>query len=78
MALVCKSWESSTCADLDSRGAARHCCFKGVERLNDSYEVTVADVLGALEKQGLAEDMLAEGDALFFRYGWSQLWNETR
>jgi kynurenine formamidase len=50
--------------------------YKGVERLPNGYEVSVADVRGALEKQGLSEDGLREGDALFFRYGWSQLWGE--
>lgn len=50
--------------------------FKGVERLPNSYEVTVEDVRGALKKQGVAEDSLLPGDALFFRYGWSSLWGE--
>jgi kynurenine formamidase len=50
--------------------------YKNVERLPNSYEVTVSDVRGALEKQGLSEDSIDDGDALFFRYGWSQLWSE--
>lgn len=50
--------------------------YKNVERLPNAYEVTVADVRGALERQGLAEDAIRDGDALFFRYGWSQLWSE--
>ena len=50
--------------------------YKNVDRLDNSYEVTVADVLGALNKQGLAETDIAPGDALLFRYGWSSLWDE--
>ena len=50
--------------------------FKGVETLPNSYEVTVADVLGALERQGLSESDLREGDALLFRYGWARHWTE--
>lgn len=50
--------------------------YKGVEHLDHSYEVTVADIRGALERQGIAESSIAEGDALFFRYGWSKLWSD--
>ena len=50
--------------------------FKNVGRLPNGYEVTVADVRGALKKQGVAEDSLRPGDALLFRYGWSSLWQE--
>lgn len=50
--------------------------YKGVDRLPNSYEVTVADVKGALEAQGLAEGEIAPGDALLFRYGWSSLWED--
>lgn len=50
--------------------------FKGVETLPNSYEVTVADVQGALKKQGMAEGDIRTGDALLFRYGWSKLWTE--
>ncbi len=49
--------------------------FKGVGRLANSYEVTVADVQGALERQGMTEADLRVGDAILFRYGWSQLWS---
>ncbi len=52
--------------------------YKGVETLDNSYEVTVADVQGALAKQGIAEDSIEEGDALFFRYGWSKLWTDPQ
>lgn len=51
--------------------------YKGVEALPHSYEVTVADVQGALKKQGIAEPSIQPGDALFFRYGWAKYWNDT-
>lgn len=50
--------------------------FKKVPRLNNRYEVSVEDVLGALEKQGISESDIKPGDALLFRYGWSSLWDQ--
>jgi kynurenine formamidase len=50
--------------------------YKGVATLPNSYEVTVADVLAALKKQGLSDQQIKEGDALFFRYGWARLWKQ--
>ena len=50
--------------------------YQGVPRLEHGYEVTVEDVRGALERQGLTEDDIEPGDAVFFRYGWSSLWND--
>ena len=50
--------------------------LKGVDALDHSYEVTVADVRGALERQGMSEGELEPGDALLFRYGWSKYWKE--
>lgn len=50
--------------------------YKGVDRLSNSYEVTVEDVVGALERQGLSEADIEPGDALLFRYGWSALWDQ--
>ena len=47
---------------------------KGVRRLANSYEVTVADVLGALAKEGISESSITPGDVIIFRYGWSPLW----
>ncbi len=49
--------------------------YKG-DRLPNGYEVTVNDVLGALDRQGMTEANLTEGDALLFRYGWAQLWDQ--
>ena len=50
--------------------------YKGVSRLPNSYEVTVEDVVGALERQGMSEADIEPGDALLFRYGWSSLWDQ--
>jgi kynurenine formamidase len=50
--------------------------YKGVDVLANSYEVTVADVQGALRKQGISEAGIRPGDALFFRYGWSKYWTD--
>ena len=50
--------------------------YKGVESLDHSYEVTVADVQGALAWQGIAEESLEPGDAYFFRYGWARHWSD--
>ena len=50
--------------------------YKGVGRLERGYEVTLADVRGALSRQGIDEDSLTPGDAVLFRYGWAQLWGE--
>ncbi len=47
---------------------------KGVPVLPHGYEVTVADVREALQRQGMSEDELRSGDALFFRYGWATHW----
>ncbi len=49
---------------------------KRVERLPKAYEVTVEDIRSALAKQGMTEESIRPGDALFFRYGWSSLWSE--
>lgn len=48
--------------------------YKNVERLEGGYEVTLADVRGALARQGIAESSIQPGDAILFRYGWAQLW----
>jgi kynurenine formamidase len=48
--------------------------YKNVPRLAGGYEVTLADVRGALARQGIAESSIMPGDAVLFRYGWAQLW----
>jgi kynurenine formamidase len=49
--------------------------YKNVQRLAGGYEVTLADVRGALARQGIAENSIGPGDAVLFRYGWAQLWS---
>jgi kynurenine formamidase len=49
--------------------------YKNVQRLEGGYEVTLADVRGALARQGIAEASISPGDAILFRYGWAQLWS---
>jgi len=49
---------------------------KGVHVLEHSYEVTVADVRQALQRQGVEESGIQPGDALLFRYGWSKYWDQ--
>ena len=48
--------------------------FKGVPVLDSRYEVTMADVRGALAKQGIREDTIEAGDAILFNYGWAMHW----
>ena len=50
--------------------------YKEVQRLPNSYEVTVDDVLGTLERQGMSTADVRPGDAVLFRYGWSSLWDQ--
>ncbi len=48
--------------------------YKGVDSLEAGYEVTVADIRGALERQNVSESSIEPGDAIFFNYGWSANW----
>lgn len=48
--------------------------YKSVPTLEPDYEVTLEDVLGALERQGMSEDTIEQGDAVLFHYGWSVNW----
>lgn len=48
--------------------------LKNVPTLPAGYEVTVADVRAALEREGIAEASIAPGDAIFFNYGTSLGW----
>jgi kynurenine formamidase len=50
--------------------------YKNLETLPNGYEVTLADVRGALARQGLTEADIKPGDALLFNYGWWRLWSE--
>jgi len=46
--------------------------FKGVARLDASYEITLADLRGALERQ---RTEVRSGDVVIVHTGWSSLWN---
>jgi kynurenine formamidase len=45
--------------------------FKGVEQLPATYEITVADLKGALQKQGV---QIRSGDMVLLHTGWGSLW----
>ena len=47
--------------------------YKSVERLAKGYVIGLADVQGALKKQGVA---LRPGDAVLFHTGWGGLWGQ--
>lgn len=52
--------------------------YKNVPVLGSRYEVTLADVRGALAKQGISEDSIETGDAILFNYGWAVNWNNPQ
>lgn len=52
--------------------------LKGVPILPPTYEVTLADVRGALARQGMAESDIQPGDAIFFHYGWAAHWKNPK
>ncbi len=45
--------------------------------LEAGQEITMADVRAALTKQGMKDDDIRQGDALFFNTGWSSLWQKN-
>ena len=47
--------------------------FKGVPTMPERYVISVADVRGALAKQGMKESDIEPGDALLFNLGWWRL-----
>lgn len=47
--------------------------FKG-RMLERSEEISVEDLLAALERQGFSEKDIRPGDALFYHTGWGSLW----
>ncbi len=47
--------------------------LKSIEMLPDSYEITVADLQGALKRQNLT---LQSGDAIIINTGWGKLWGK--
>ncbi|MBI4888150.1 MAG: cyclase family protein [Acidobacteria bacterium] len=52
--------------------------YKGVPTLDSRYEVTMADVRGALAKQGMKEESIEAGDAILFNYGWAVYWTSPQ
>lgn len=48
--------------------------FKQVPTLPPAYEVTMADVRGALARQHMTETSVEQGDAVLFNYGWAVNW----
>lgn len=48
--------------------------YKGVEMLSDGYEISMDDVRGALDREGLSEASFEPGDAILFNLGWWRLW----
>ena len=50
--------------------------YKGLPNLPARYEATLADVRGALARQGVAESDIRPGDALLFRFGWARFWTD--
>ena len=48
--------------------------FKQVPSLSAAYEVTMADVRGALARQRMSETSIEQGDAVLFNYGWAVNW----
>jgi kynurenine formamidase len=52
--------------------------LKNLEMLAPGYEVTVADVRAALDREGIRESSLAPGDAIFFNYGVSKAWSNPK
>jgi kynurenine formamidase len=49
--------------------------YKG-RMMERSEEFSLADIRGALEKQGMSEADIREGDALFYHTGWGSLWGK--
>jgi kynurenine formamidase len=47
--------------------------FKGVDCLEDSYEITVSDLRDTLQKQGTE---VHSGDVVIIHTGWGALWND--
>ena len=47
--------------------------YKG-EMLDAGTVITMADVNGALERQGMSEDDILDGDVVLFHTGWGDLW----
>ena len=49
--------------------------YKG-RMMERSEEFSLEDIRGAMKKQGMSEDDIREGDALFYHTGWGSLWGK--
>jgi hypothetical protein len=52
--------------------------YKNVPTLPEGYAITLADIRGALAKQGLKENDIEPGDALLFNLGWWRVWPDPK
>jgi len=52
--------------------------YKNTPTLPEKYAITLADVRGALAKQGVKETDIEPGDALLFNLGWWRLWPDPK
>jgi kynurenine formamidase len=48
--------------------------FRGVDAMEAGQEITMADVRGALQRQGMADFQFSPGDVVLFHTGWSKYW----
>jgi kynurenine formamidase len=52
--------------------------YKGMKSLPEKYEITLADVRGALAGQNMKESDIEPGDALLFDLGWWKIWPDKK
>jgi kynurenine formamidase len=48
--------------------------YRGVDAMEVGQEITMADVRGALQRQGIADLQFSPGDVVLFRTGWPKYW----
>jgi len=48
--------------------------YRGVDAMDVGQEITMADVRGALQRQGMANMQFSPGDVVLFRTGWPRYW----
>ena len=48
--------------------------YRGVDAMEVGQEITMADVRGALQRQGMADLQFSPGDVVLFRTGWPKYW----
>lgn len=48
--------------------------YRGVDAMEAGQEITMADVHGALQRQGMADMQFSPGDVVLFRTGWPKYW----